>query len=786
MFDFFFKYSPVVYAQGKWIFRAMPALATLAVLAVIAIAVVLLFYRRTTTPVRPAWHALLIGLRVLAIAVLVFCLLEPVLSVSTVVPQKSSVLVLVDDSESMSISDGALGNSGKTRLQQAREWLGAPGTPSSLAKGGSGLAHLTKNFRVETFRFSSAVEPLSRLEELRGQGPSTNLAAALEYAGNHARQGALSGVVLITDGAVSAGADPLQAGRDLIGLQVPIFTVGVGSKIANDIQVAKVEATRSALEKSMVEVAALIQARGYAGETVAVELRDGEKIVQRKSVTLGERNARISFQLVPDRKGFIKYTVAVPHAKSEAVTANNEMSFLIDSRDRIARILYVEELHPWEYKFLSRALDGDPALQLTSLLKTGPEKYLRLGLRHANELSEGFPTQRHELFDYQAVVIGSMPATFFSKAQLELIRDFVAERGGGFMMLGGMRALAQGGYGETALADILPVHLPPPLDVDSRAVPPQLHEEFRFTPTPEGLASPLLQLDPDPLTNSQRWENLPLLQGYNPLGPAKPGAGILAVHPLHQPAAPRILLATQRYGRGRTGILATSTTWRWQMHLDHSDLTHERFWRQLLRWLSLQSPDPVRLTLDRENFSPGEPVNVQIEVMDSSFVAQENANVAVRVIAPPGEPAVSAGADSGGATTTGTSLTASPDLRKRGAYLAQFEPAQQGLHSVEVLAHDQAGHFLGKAESAFFVEPSSAELAHADLQASLLQRLAEVSGGRYFHINDADNLPDAITVSKSSFSKLTEQEVWDAPIFFLAIALFLAVEWFVRRSRGLS
>jgi len=765
MFDFLFKYSPVVYEQGQWVFRAMPALLTLAILATMIAAAILLFYRRTTAPVRPWWHVLLIVLRVLAIVIVVFCLLEPVLSVSTVVPRKSSVLVLVDDSESMSIADGA---QRATRLQQVTRWLG-DGAP----QGGenSALSRLQKNFRVESFRFSMAVEPLTNVKELRGKGQSTNIAAALEFAGKQARQDALAGVVLITDGVASTGADPLQVSRELIGLQVPVFTIGAGSKIANDLQVAKVEATRSVLEKTRVEVSAMIQARGHANETVTVELREGERIVQRQTATLNERGARVAFQFAPDRKGFTKYTVAVPAVRNEAVTANNEASFLIDSRDRAGRILYVEELHPWEYKFLTRALDGDPALQLTALLKTGPEKFLRLGLRNANELHDGFPTKREELFGYQAVVIGSMAASFFSKAQLELIRDFVAERGGGFMMLGGMHALSQGGYSNTAIDELLPVQLPPLPEADGRAFPPQLQEEFRFTPTPEGLTSPLLQLDPDPMTNNQRWENLPLLQGYNPLGPAKPGASILAVHPMHQSGAPRILLATQRFGHGRTGVLATSTTWRWQMHLDHRDMTHERFWRQLLRWLSLQSLDPVRISMERESFAPQETMTMQVSVMDSSFATQENANVELRVIAPSGEP---------------QALTASPDLRQPGNYLASFEPSEEGLYKIEVLAHDQAGHYLGKAENAFFVEPSHAELRHADLQAPLLQRLAEVTGGRYFHLSEAEDLPDAITVSKSSYSKLTEQEIWDAPIFFLAIALLLAAEWFIRRAKGLT
>lgn len=765
MFDFLFKYSPVVYEQGQWVFRAMPAFVTLVILAALVAVTIWFFYRRTTMPLRPVWHFFLILLRALAVAVVIFCLLEPVLSVSTVVPRKSSVLVLVDDSESMSIADGASGNQRTTRLQQVTSWLG------DATKESSTLVRLQKNFRVESFRFSAAVEPLANVKELQGKGQSTNLAAALEFASKQARQDALAGVVLITDGVASTGADPLQVSRDLIGLQVPVFTIGAGAKIANDLQVAKVEATRSVLEKTRVEVSAMIQARGHAGEIVAVELRDGDRIVQRQTVTLNERGARVAFQFTPDRKGFTKYSVAVPAVRNEAVTANNEASFLIDSRDRAGRILYVEELHPWEFKFLARALDGDPALQLTALLKTGPEKFLRLGLRSASELRDGFPTKREELFGYQAVVIGSMTASFFSKAQLELIRDFVAERGGGFMMLGGMHALSQGGYSKTALDELLPVRLLPLPEADGRAFPPQLQEEFRFTPTPEGLASPLLQLDSDPVTNNQHWERLPLLQGYNPLGSAKPGASILAVHPMHQTEAPRILLATQRFGHGRTGVLATSTTWRWQMQLEHNDMTHERFWRQLLRWLSLQSPDPIRLSLERESFSPHESMTMQVSVMDSSFTAQEGANVELRVLTPNSEP---------------LALTASPDLQQPGNYLAHFEPPQEGLYQIEVLAHDQAGHFLGKAENAFFVEPSHAELMHADLQAPLLQRLAEVTGGRYFHLSDAEKLPDAITVSKSSYSKLTEQEIWDAPIFFLTVAVLLATEWFIRRAKGLS
>lgn len=766
MLDFLIKYSPVVYEQGQWFLRYQPSfwviLALLALLVLIALG-----YRRTASPLSRKWHALLLGLRLLCLGVLLFCLMEPTLSVSTVVSQKSAVLVLVDDSESMSIPDAP---ERQARVEQVRAWLGAP------AQTGSLLQRLQENFRVETFRFSRNVEPLPHATELRGQGKSTNLSQTLEFAARRAQQSALSGVVLVTDGAASAGNDPLQTARELVAAQVPLFTVGVGTKLANDVQIAKVNAAPAVLENAVVEISALLQTRGYNGASTNLELREGNTVVQRQAVTLREPSTRVTMQFTPPRSGFAQYKLTLPLQPQELVANNNQKSFLVNNRTRAARILYVEELHPWEFKFISRALEGDAATQLTALLKTGPEKFYRLGLRDPGELAKGFPRHRTELFGYHAIVFGSMPASFFSKEQLQLVHDFVAERGGGFMMLGGMKAFAQGGYQDTPIADLLPVELPAPTPTDGRAIPPQFNEEFRFTPTAEYLAMPLLQMDPDPFTNAQLWDKLPLLQGYNPLGAAKPGATILAVHPLHRTEAPRIIMATQRYGRGRTASLATSTTWRWQMHLNHRDMTHERFWRQLMRWLSAQSPDPVTIEMARESYSPGENVTLHLEVRDSTFVPHKNANVTVKITSPEGQAA---------------SLFASADLAAErvgdlAKYVASYEAGGEGLYHVEVLAHDKQGHFLGKAESAFFVEPSQAELANADLQAPVLQRLAEITNGRYFHISEAGALPDAIQVARSSFSKLTEHDLWDAPIFFLTVVLLLGAEWFVRRAKGLS
>jgi hypothetical protein len=64
--------------------------------------------------------------------------------------------------------------------------------------------------------------------------------------------------------------------------------------------------------------------------------------------------------------------------------------------------------------------------------------------------------------------------------------------------------------------------------------------------------------------------------------------------------------------------------------------------------------------------------------------------------------------------------------------------------------------------------------------------MAEIGGGKYFHVSDAGDLPETIAVARSAYSRVSDQEIWDAPVFFLAIVALLAAEWLIRRSRGLS
>ena len=788
MFEFLFKYSPIVYREGIWAFRLWPAIYWTLLVLLLVLATAYLIYRKPISPVQPRLRFVLAFLKFAALVLIILCLAEPFISITSIVPKKSSVLILVDDSASMGIPDG---DNRQKRRDAIAIWLGDD------EQAGVSQA-LEENFNVLTYRFSETVAPLTAPDELTANGKATDLARALEFAEKQSHVYPLAAVIVVTDGVQTqplvqrpgGGAgkgDPLQAAALLRNANVPVFAVGVGSEIENDLQLARVMANHSVTEDDIVELSAIIQARRKPVDRVTVQLLEEGRLVQSREVALEQKFTRVNFSTRPTRRGWLTYRVVVQPHKDEIIKTNNERSFIINNEPRSARILYVEELHPADYKFIRRALDLDKNLQLVSLIRTGPDKLYRQGISTPDELRDGFPSTAEQLFAYDALIIGSIEAAFFTQAQQDLIRDFVSIRGGGLMLLGGPKSFTAGGWERSRIADVLPVELLSKEQFASSESGAR-YAAYRLQLTPAGLRDPALQLSLEPQENRRLWESMPDLLNYHPLGKARPGASVLAVHPLGQAGRPRIIMAKQRYGRGRSMVLATSTSWRWQMQLHSSDMRHEKFWRQVSRWLAFSAPKPVELTLEKDEYFSGESVTIYATVADSGFAAVANAQISAQITLPPGTGRVSGRtfADADPPVGSIQTIDLQPDLAQPGHYKGTFIPQSPGLFEIEILAHSATGKYLGRSASAFLVGADNIEFQQPDLRAGLLQRLSEITGGQYLHLRDADDIADRLSVAPSTYAKTVERDLWDAPGIYFLIVLLLAVEWFTGRAKGMS
>ncbi|MFW6202344.1 MAG: hypothetical protein ACOC8B_07190, partial [Gemmatimonadota bacterium] len=435
VFEFLFKYRPLVFENGRVVFD--PPWSPTALIAAGTAAVVIVgwaYARAADGDVRTHHRIALGGLRVGALAVVLFCLSRPLLLVPVVIPQENWVGVLLDDSRSMRIAD----LDGESRADFVR---------SRFGDGGDLLNALSERFRLRFFRFSEGTRRVPGVDALGFAGRGTDLGGALDRARDELSSVPLSGLVVLTDGASNAAEPPSASLLGLEAAGVPVFAVGVGDEtFERDIELVRVAAPANVLRGGSALVDVVVRQAGFGGRTVELVVEEGGRIATTHPVELAaDGEARVVRVPVPATEpGPRRYRFRIEPQPGELIEENNAREALVTVRDGREKMLYLEGEPRFEMRFLRRAVEDDDNLQLVTLQRTARGRFVRLDVDSAGELAGGFPTTREELFDYRALILGSIEASFFTHEQLEMIAEFVGRRGGGLLALGGPRALAEG------------------------------------------------------------------------------------------------------------------------------------------------------------------------------------------------------------------------------------------------------------------------------------------------------------------------------------------------------
>ena len=763
LFRFFFEYRPVVFQQGE--FRFAPTAGSYIALAV-AIAggvIVVVSYLRSANTESKRTAVWLLALRLTLIALVTACLFRPVLAVKAAVEQQNFLAVLVDDSRSMQIADTTpAGGTPAARGEFARAEFTRP--------TGGVMKSLSDRFVIRTFRFSSSATRLSNPSELTFAGGQTKLGAALEGVRQELAGLPVAGVVLVTDGADTTDAALTDALLAMKAAELPVFTVGVGEdRLSRDIQIDRVSTPRRALKGTSLLVDAVIRQTGYAGQTVMLDVEDAGRIVGSQQVKLPADNepAAVRVRVMATDPGPRVLTFRISPQAGEVISQNNARQSMVEVVDGRERILHYEGAPRFEMKFLRQAVKEDENLEVVTLQRTAENKFTRIGVDDPEHLLAGFPKTREELFAYRGLILSNVEASAFSADQLRMIAEFVERRGGGLMMLGGPRAFAQGGYAGTPVADALPVVL----EQVARSANGDPAMMLFVRPTRAGQAHAVTQIAANEADSAERYAELPPLSTVNPIRGLKAGATAL-LSGADDRRRDHIVLAWQRYGRGKTIAQTVQDSWRWQMHasMPLEDQTHENYWRQMLRWLVDEVPDPVTTHPLTDRVEPNEPVTIVADIVDRSFVELNDARVVARISGP---------------NVEGEEIPVQWTGDKDGEYRATFTPKAEGIYSVSVEA-TRAGKSLGTSVSRVRAVPSDAEYFDATMQAARLQRIADDTGGRFYTPANVAGMPEDLKYTGRGVTTVEERELWHMPVILMAMLGLIFAEWSLRRREGLA
>jgi len=619
---------------------------------VTVIVLVTTVYRREASTIHRIWRGLLGGLRVTAYVVVLFMLSEAALRIErTGLPY---VVLLLDVSRSMETPDQYSTPAEARKLASLLDKESrTPATRWQLVQRlltrdqAAFLRRLQAEHKLRIYTFSDSIDWLGQtdvlqpkdvdrllpqLESVRPAGQETRPGPAVRGVLNELRGQPPAAIVVISDGVASTGEpDKLSMVAGFSRSKgVPLYTIGVGNQEPlRDLALTDTLVDEMAFVEDPITFSSKLQAAGFAGQTVDLRLIDNatRKVLAQKKVTVTQDKSPLPLELTytPKDVGDFDFVLEVVPVPREFRLDNNREIRHVSVRKEKIRVLLVDFSPRYEFRYLKQLLEREKTVELTTILQDADPDFVLEDQSAKAQL----PVQADELMKYDVILWGDVNLSFLSPTVLGHVREFVSQQGGGLLFLAGPQ-YNPGSYGNTALADLLPVELtgvtvPGPEITITEGFQPQL--------TIEGLkGSSIFRFAEDEATSRKIWNEFPDLYWWVACSELKPGAKALATHPVRSAGTTKLpIILLQRYGAGKVMMHTTDETWRWRYR--QGDQYYGRYWVQTLRYLCrsrlLGKDRGAELVLDRTVYPRNEPVTIRVRFFFFFFSLPEENVVSV-------------------------------------------------------------------------------------------------------------------------------------------------------------
>ena len=715
---------------------------------------------------------LLLALRFAAVVLIVAILLQPQIEQKEVLKLKNKVVCLIDNSQSMTLKGG---DTGISRFQLVTDFF---------KDNASFVEELQNNFDVDFLSFSDTIKEISSDDIKNGlvlDGTNTDIARTLKLLKKRYEGKSVKGYLVFSDGAdtveLPSSVNKLEIISNLAKeLSAPFFTFSPGGNMdVRDIAISNISYDSFTFVRSPWKADVTIKVLGYKDLKLPLTLKQGNDIISSKVINTGEESElHIELSFTPYTTGTYLYTISIPVQPHEAITENNQVSFLVKVvRDKI-RIMHVCGRPSWDERFLRRVLKSDPNIDLISffILRTPTD----VSEARNDELSLiPFPvdelfTQALSSFDlviFQNFDYRPYDTSFFRFSHyLNNLQKFVEDQGGGFMMVGGDISFSQGGYDGTAIEDILPVNLYTEKDsIDT--------SRLKGVITNDGLKHPITILDDNADRNIAIWKDLPELDGCNVTTQLKSDAVPLVIFPAKGNPP---LISVRDVGLGRCMAITTDSLWRWNflsVGEGGSNRHYIKFLQNAIKWL-IKDPtlNPIRITVNKETFLPDEEVQIKIEVLGRNYQPMEGVQLGVDVTN-----------EFSGESIFVTHATTDSN----GQYKFTIKNNREGYYIVKALAKKEKDE-IGQDYTVFNIALENKEFKDTSIRRDILAKLSEVSGGKHFDL-PTKNIEEKLSIENPSIVKLVGKRqisLWDNGYVFMMILAIVSIEWWIRKRSGLS
>ena len=294
-------------------------------------------------------------------------------------------------------------------------------------------AEILRDFRDESEEeFDLAQVKKTWLEADEDAGDATNIAQAIEMAWGVFPANANKRIVLLTDGVETQG-DAIHTGLRGKDFGVQVDTVPIYPSDEPEVMVQRIEAPAQVKQGAPFNLEVLIHSNHE--DIAEVRLFKNKFEVAKQEVRLAEGENRVMFTQTSTESGTLTYD-AICRTTKDTRYDNNRALGLVTVTGK-PKVLLIDE-NESQARYLTRALE---------------DAEIRVDVRNGL----GVPSELADLQNYDLVIFSDVPANRLNERQMERIRTYVQDLGGGFMMLGSENSFGLGGYYKTPIEEILPV-----------------------------------------------------------------------------------------------------------------------------------------------------------------------------------------------------------------------------------------------------------------------------------------------------------------------------------------
>jgi hypothetical protein len=787
-------------------------------------------HRRNLPHISARASGALSACRIGVLAVLVFVLGAPYLHYDETIDHKPVVALIVDESASMALPAGPFDAAqtaalikiaglasakGETGGQSSGERDAARRKPLNLMTRGellaavlrearpSLLAPLQEKFDLRIYGVARKVRPIAadhawnnptEPEPLSdADANETALGQAIRQAVDDALGHKIAGVVLFTDGQSTAGPDPLSLVRGLLDVSpekspAPIVAVPVGSdQPPPDVAVVDILGPTQVAKDDTIALVVTLASQGFNGRTAHVELRDGDgPPLQTLDVPLtGARRQQVQFSYHAKQAGTHLLRVTSRPLAEETVGSNNSATLSVRVGRDQSRLLYLEGIPRWDFRFLDHALRRDKGLTTTFVMES---QLLADGVSPDNlPKAAGLPSDAAKWAEYHVVMLGDVSPALLPIEQQRLLVQAVEEEGLGLIIQCGSQHMPWD-YLDAPLAQLLPLKYdrPQPRAAAAGLLAPVGGEQapafapFRMAVTGSGAMNPAFTLYGNASKDRQAWSQMPEFFWAAVGSQLKPGATRLADVELPGGKEKRPVVAEQMVGAGRVLIVGCDETFRWRRNV--GDQLFYRFWGQALRYVARrQGSGGHESWLEAQPYSvePGAPVAVDLYAVDSAGkpLTQDSATVTARI---------ETGGEAGGRVVdTAGGLAARKEIRldrigDAGHFRGTWTTDQAGLYSIDYQPSGQPS-----VSASVQVASSGRELAQPGVDRETLGALADVSGGVLLELPQLGELLNHLAGETTHEQRPYEDDLWDNWFTLLLLTALYCTDVGIRRMLGL-